>query len=118
MMRMGWMKKMRMKNMKTSMKKINKKFLVGLKSSLKRKTQKTTSTQTKMWMNFKILPRKRKVKNKALEGLQIRKKHKNKRLKVFAASLSSKMMKMRTITPHPEMWRKTLTQARMPVLWT
>jgi len=118
MMRMVWTKKMRTKNMKMNTKKINKKFLVSLKSSLKRKTQKTVSTQRKMWMNSKILLRKRKVKSKALEGLQIRKKHKNKRLKVFAASLSSKMMKMRTITLHPEMWRKTLTLAQMPVLWT
>jgi hypothetical protein len=69
-------------------------------------------------MNFKILLKKRKVKSKALIGLQIHKRHKNKRLKVFAASLSSKMMKMRTIIPHPEMWKKTLTQVRMPVLWT
>ena len=115
---MGWTKKMRMKNMKTNMKKINKKFLVGLKNSLKKKTQKTTSIQKKMSMNFKILLRKRKVKSKALEGLQILKKHKNKRLKVFAASLSSKMMRMRTITLHREMWRKTLSQARMRVLWT
>jgi hypothetical protein len=69
-------------------------------------------------MNFKILLTKRKAKSKALEGLQIHRKHKSKRLRVSAASLSSKMMKRKTITLHPEMWRKTLNQAQMPVLWT
>jgi hypothetical protein len=50
-------------------------------------------------MNLKIL-RKRKIKSRARKGLQILKKHKNKNLKVSAASLSSKMMKTKIIIPH------------------
>ena len=118
MMRKGWMKKTRMKSMKTSMKKINKKFLEGLKSSLKKKTQMMNSIPTKMRMKLKILLKKRKVKSRAQKDHQILKKHKNKKLKASVVSLISKMMKTRTITPPPEMWRKTLTQVLMLVLWT
>jgi hypothetical protein len=117
MMKKEW-KKMRTKNMKMSMKKTNKKYLVDLISSLKCKTQKMMSIPMKMWINLKILLLKRKIKSRVLKGLQILKKHKSKSLKASAASLSNKTMKTKTITPLPEMWRKTLTQVQMPVLWT